>query len=99
MVHRLALAALIAISINIAAGCSSDSSTLDWFKTTTGSGLSSVIGGADVEKCVGVSGKVQWKIFRSEGQSSELRTLQADLTNKGRTAVFQWVVNPERRNF
>lgn len=78
---------------------SADKRTLEWFKTTTGSGLSSIIGGAEIQRCPGVSGRVDWKIFTGEGKAPNLRIIEANVSNKGKKATFQWTVNPDNKAF
>jgi len=92
------------IALTLLLGCdgnfqSEDTKTLEWFKTTTGSGLSNIIGGAEIQKCVGISGSVEWKIFQGKDMAENLRVIEANVANKGKKARFQWAVNRENKNF
>lgn len=101
--RQLNLATLILLSI-FSFGCNNvlenqDKKTLDWFKMSSGSGLSSIIGGLEIQKCVGIHGKVEWSIYKGEGLADNLRVIQANVENKKKKAKFQWIVNIENKNY
>jgi hypothetical protein len=75
---------LIVFLLVFLTGCSQEQQALDKFKKD---------GGSELSQCVGATGSIKWKIFKSTKHPDNVRVIQADLSKKGKTATLQWLYN------
>lgn len=68
------------------ASCSGENAALEDFKKTSSA--------AEVNQCIGVSGSVNWQIFKpSDFENNDIRVIQATLIKGNETFEMQWLYN------